>query len=117
MRPSKSPPAPSSFRPSPAPSALSSQKSIQELPLIYGNPFTLETLSPGLVVSGVNPNIHAYDSSTATVSINGSLLNAIEYRLDGAPDNRIRLSAYTPSTEFINQYKVETASRSEEHTS
>jgi hypothetical protein len=86
------------------------QKSIQELPLIYGNPFTLETLSPGLVVSGVNPNIHTYDSSSATVSINGSLLNALEYRLDGAPDNRIRLSAYTPSTEFINQYKVETAS-------
>jgi len=86
------------------------QKSIQDLPLVYGNPFTLETLSPGLVVSGVNPNIHAYDSSTATVSINGSLLNSIEYRLDGAPDNRIRLSAYTPGTEFINQYKVETAS-------
>ena len=85
------------------------QKAIQELPLIYGNPFTLETLAPGLTVSGVNPNIHAYDSSTATVSINGSVLNALEYRLDGAPDNRIRLSAYTPSTEFINQYKVETS--------
>jgi hypothetical protein len=86
------------------------QKSIQELPLIYGNPFTLETLAPGLTLSGVNPNIHTYDSSSATVSINGSVLNALEYRLDGAPDNRIRLSAYTPSTEFINQYKVETAS-------
>jgi Carboxypeptidase regulatory-like domain len=86
------------------------QKSIQELPLVYGNPFTLETLSPGLLVSGVNPNIHSYDSNTATVSINGSVLNAVEYRLDGAPDNRIRLSAYTPGTEFINQYKVETAS-------
>jgi hypothetical protein len=86
------------------------QKSIQELPLVYGNPFTLETLSPGLLVSGVNPNIHSYDSNTATVSVNGSTLNSIEYRLDGAPDNRIRLSAYTPSTEFINQYKVETAS-------
>ncbi len=86
------------------------QKSIQELPLVYGNPFTLETLAPGLVISGVNPNIHTYDSGTATVSINGSLLNALEYRLDGAPDNRIRFSAYTPGTEFINQYKVETAS-------
>jgi hypothetical protein len=42
--------------------------------------------------------------------VNGSVLNSIEYRLDGAPDNRIRLSAYTPGTEFINQYKVETAS-------
>ena len=86
------------------------QRSIQELPLVYGNPFTLETLSPGLLVSGVNPNIHSYDSNTATVSVNGSTLNSLEYRLDGAPDNRIRLSAYTPGTEFINQYKVETAS-------
>jgi hypothetical protein len=86
------------------------QRSIQELPLVYGNPFTLETLAPGLLVSGVNPNIHAYDSNTATVSVNGSLLNSLEYRLDGAPDNRIRLSAYTPGTEFIGQYKVETAS-------
>lgn len=86
------------------------QRSIQELPLVYSNPFTLEVLAPGILVSGVNPNIHAYDSSTATVSVNGSVLNSLEYRLDGAPDNRIRLSAYTPGTEFINQYKVETAS-------
>ncbi len=85
------------------------QKSIQELPLVYGNPFTLEMLSPGVTFGGVNPNIHSYDSGTANVSVNGSLLNSLEYRLDGAPDNRIRLSAYTPSTEFINQYKVETA--------
>ncbi|HXS14086.1 MAG TPA: carboxypeptidase-like regulatory domain-containing protein [Acidobacteriaceae bacterium] len=86
------------------------ERSIEELPLVYSNPFTLETLAPGLLVSGVNPNIHAYDSSTATVSVNGSVLNSMEYRLDGAPDNRIRLSAYTPSTEFIGQYKVETSS-------
>ncbi len=86
------------------------QRSIQELPLVYGNPFTLEALAPGILVSGVNPNIHAYDSSTANVSVNGSLLNSLEYRLDGAPDNRIRLSAYTPGTEFINQYKVEASS-------
>src|SRR5882757_1054199 len=86
------------------------QRSIQELPLVYSNPFTLETLAPGLLVSGVNPNIHSYDSNTATVSVNGSTLNSLEYRLDGAPDNRIRLSAYTPATEFIGQYRVETAS-------
>ncbi len=85
------------------------EQSIKELPLVYGNPFTLETLAPGVLPSGVNPNIHTYDSGTANVSINGSVLNALEYRLDGAPDNRIRLSAYTPSTEFINQYKVETS--------
>ena len=86
------------------------ERDIEELPLVYSNPFTLETLAPGLLVSGVNPNIHSYDSSTATVSVNGSTLNSLEFRLDGAPDNRIRLSAYTPSTEFIGQYKVETSS-------
>lgn len=84
-------------------------KSIQELPLIYGNPYALEFLAPGVLPSGVNPNIHTYDSSTATVSVNGSVLNALEYRLDGAPNNRIRLSAYTPSTEIISQYKVSTS--------
>jgi hypothetical protein len=76
------------------------QRSMQELPLIYGNPFTLETLAPGVSPSGVNPNIHTYDSTTASVSVNGSMLNALEYRLDGAPNNRIRLSAYTPSTDL-----------------
>lgn len=85
------------------------QRSMQELPLIYGNPFTLETLAPGVSPSGVNPNIHTYDSTTASVSVNGSMLNALEYRLDGAPNNRIRLSAYTPSTEFVGQYRMETA--------
>ena len=86
------------------------QRSIQELPLVYGNPFTLETLAPGILTSGVNPNIRSFDSNTATVSVNGSTLNSLEYRLDGAPDNRIRLSAYTPGTEFIGQYRVETSS-------
>jgi hypothetical protein len=90
------------------------QRSIQELLLVYSNPFTLETLAPGLLVSGVNPNIHSYDSNTATVSVNGSTLNSIEYRLDGAPDNRIRLSAYTPATEFIGQYRVETRRHAKE---
>ncbi|MCU1323443.1 MAG: hypothetical protein JWM43_3092 [Acidobacteriaceae bacterium] len=85
------------------------QRSMQELPLIYGNPFTLQTLAPGVSPSGVNPNIHTYDSTTASVSVNGSMLNALEYRLDGAPNNRIRLSAYTPSTEFVGQYRMETA--------
>lgn len=86
------------------------EQAVKELPLVYGNPFTLETLAPGVLPSSVNPNVHTYDSGTANVSVNGSVLNALEYRLDGAPDNRIRLSAYTPSTEFINQYKVETSS-------
>lgn len=86
------------------------QKSITDLPLIYGNPFALEFLAPGITLSGVNPNLHVYDSGTATVSVNGSSLNSLDYKLDGAPDNRIRFSAFTPSTEFISQYRLSTAS-------
>ena len=95
------------------------QKAITDLPLIYGNPFALEVLAPGVTLSGVNPNIHVYDSGSATVSVNGSALNALDYKLDGAPDNRIRFSAYTPSTEFISQYKLNTANydASEGHSS
>jgi hypothetical protein len=85
------------------------EKSITDLPLIYGNPFALEFLTPGVTLSGVSPNLHVYDSGTATVSVNGSSLNALDYKLDGAPDNRIRYSAYTPSTEFVSQYRVSTA--------
>ncbi|MGI4829130.1 MAG: carboxypeptidase-like regulatory domain-containing protein, partial [Janthinobacterium lividum] len=57
------------------------QKSITDLPLIYGNPFALEFLTPGVTLSGVNPNLHVYDSGTATVSVNGSSLNSLDYKL------------------------------------
>ncbi len=69
------------------------EKSMTDLPLVYGNAFTLENLAPGVVLSGVNPNIHVYDSGTANVSINGSMFNSIDYKLDGAADNRIRATA------------------------
>jgi hypothetical protein len=85
------------------------EKSMTDLPLIYGNPFTLENLAPGIVLSGVNPNLHVYDSGTASVSVNGSALNAIDYKLDGAADNRLRVSAFTPNTESISQYRMNTA--------
>jgi hypothetical protein len=85
------------------------EKSMTDLPLIYGNPFALEFLTPGVVLSGVNPNIHVYDSGTASVSINGSALNSIDYKLDGAADNRLRVSAFTPNTESIAQYRLNTS--------
>lgn len=85
------------------------EKQIQDLPLIYSNPYVLEFLAPGLLPSSENTNIHVYDSGSADVSINGSALRSIEYTLDGAPNNRIRLSAFTPSTEFISQYKIATS--------
>jgi len=85
------------------------EKSVTDLPLIYGNPYTLGALASGVTLSGVNPNVHVYDSSSGNVSVHGSSLNSVDYKLDGAPDNRIRSSAYTPSTEFISQFKMGTS--------
>ena len=85
------------------------QKAITDLPLVYGNPYALEFLAAGVSFSGVNPNIRVYDGTTAQVSINGSALNSIDYKLDGAPDTEVRFSAFTPSTEMIAQYKLDTA--------
>ena len=85
------------------------EKSVTDLPLVYGNAFSLENLAPGVVLSGVNPNIHVYDSGTANVSINGSMFNSIDYKLDGAADNRVRTTAFTPNTESISQYRMATS--------
>lgn len=86
------------------------EKSMTDLPLVYGNAFTLEYLAPGVTLSGVNPNIHVYDSGTSNVSVNGSMYNSIDYKLDGAADNRIRATAFTPNTESISQYRLATSS-------
>jgi len=86
------------------------EKALTDLPLIYGNAFSLENLTPGLVLSSVSPNVHVYDSGTSNVSINGSMFNSIDYKLDGAADNRIRTTAFTPNTESISQYRLSTSS-------
>jgi len=85
------------------------EKSMTDLPLVYGNAFSLENLTPGVTLSGVNPNVHVYDSGTSNVSINGSMYNSIDYKLDGAADNRIRSTAFTPNTESIAQYRLATS--------
>ena len=85
------------------------EKAVTDLPLIYGNAFALEYLAPGVSLSGVSPNVHVYDSGTSNVSVNGSQFNSIDYKLDGAADNRIRATAFTPNTESISQYRLATS--------
>lgn len=85
------------------------ERNLQELPLVYSNPYMLEYLSPGLLPDNENTNVRTFDSAASNVRVNGSASNSVEYTLDGAPNNRIRLSAFTPSTEMISQYKVQTS--------
>jgi hypothetical protein len=84
------------------------EKSINDLPLAYGNAFALEVLAPGVTLDNLGTQ-HVYDSGTANISVNGSALNTIDYKLDGVADNRLRSSAFSPNTESINQYRFGTS--------
>jgi hypothetical protein len=84
------------------------EKSISDLPLAYGNAFALEVLAPGVTLDNLAAQ-HVYDSGTANISVNGSALNTIDYKLDGVADNRLRSSAFSPNTESINQYRFGTS--------
>ena len=84
---------------------------IKELPSFAGNPFMLEFLTAGIVFGGTStfPNQRPFDGSAAVGSVNGSLTYSTAFQLDGVPDTWGRSPAFTPSVEFIQEYKVQTA--------
>jgi hypothetical protein len=92
---------------------------IQDLPLIQGNPFMLEMLATGVIFNGNVAFTRPFDGAASTASINGSATYTVSFQLDGVADNWGRNPAYTPSVEFIQEYKVQTASydASEGHSS
>lgn len=92
---------------------------IRDLPLIQGNPFMLELLAPGVVFNGNVAFTRPFDGAASTTSVNGSSTYSVAFQLDGVADTFGRSPAYTPSVEFIQEYKVQTASydASEGHSS
>lgn len=82
---------------------------ISDLPLIHGNPLMLQFLTPGVTLNGNVSWTRPFDSAASEASINGAQLQSTEYQLDGVADTWKRVSAYTPSVEFIQEYRVETA--------
>lgn len=92
---------------------------IQDLPLLHGNPFMLQFLTPGITFSGNVAFTRPFDSAAGESSVNGSKTRSVEFQLDGTADTWGRSPAYTPSVEFIQEYRVQTASydASEGHTS
>jgi len=82
---------------------------IAELPLMHGNPLMLQLMAPGLTFNGNVAWTRPFDSAASESSFNGAQLKSTEYLLDGVPDTYQRASAYTPSVEFVQEYKVETA--------
>jgi hypothetical protein len=94
-------------------------KRIQDLPLLHGNPFMLQFMTPGITFSGNVAFTRPFDSAAGESSVNGSKTRSVEFQLDGVADTWGRSPAYTPSVEFIQEYRVQTASydASEGHTS
>ncbi|HWB98641.1 MAG TPA: carboxypeptidase-like regulatory domain-containing protein, partial [Bryobacteraceae bacterium] len=82
---------------------------LRDLPLIQGNPFMLEFLAPGITFNGNVAFTRPFDGAASVAAVNGSQTNKIEFQLDGVADMWRRSPAYTPSVEFIQEYKVQTA--------
>jgi hypothetical protein len=89
--------------------SVADNRRIEDLPLKHGNPLMLEFLAPGIVFDGNVTFTRPYDNAASESAVNGSRLESTEYTLDGIPDTFKRVSAYTPSVEFVQEFRVETA--------
>jgi hypothetical protein len=89
-------------------------KRVTQLPLLYGNPMILQYLSAGTIQgnTGTTTYVRPYDTTgTSTASINGAREKSIDFQIDGVTDNNLTNDpAFQPSTEFVQEYKVETSS-------
>jgi hypothetical protein len=92
-------------------STLIDNRRLTELPLIYGNPMLLQFLAPGTTWNAPIHYTAPWDSAASISSVNGGRTRGgIEFQLDGVADNnKSNDVAYTPSVEFVQEYKVETA--------
>jgi hypothetical protein len=89
---------------------LIDHRRLTELPLYYGNPMMLQFQASGITWNAPLHYQAPWDSSGASQSsINGSQPQSIDFQMDGITNNRRNNNvAYTPSVEFIQEYKVET---------
>lgn len=89
---------------------LIDHRRLTEMPLFYGNPMMLQFMAPGIAWNAPLHYQAPWDSSGASQSsINGSQAQAIDFQIDGVPNNRRNNNvAFTPSVEFLQEYKVET---------
>ena len=89
---------------------LIDHRRLTEMPLIYGNPMMLQFLAAGTTWNAPLHYQAPWDGSGASMSsVNGSKTRSIDFQVDGISNNtKGNDIAYTPSVEFIEEYKVET---------
>ncbi|MFB3828052.1 MAG: TonB-dependent receptor domain-containing protein [Bryobacteraceae bacterium] len=94
------------------------RRQIAELPLPFGNPFMLASLSPGVVFTAANMlQIRPYDNGVvANMRVDGAP-GGNEFALDGAPNNADSRGlqkgmnvSYIPPADAVQEFKMETSS-------
>jgi hypothetical protein len=87
-------------------------RSANELPILYGNPFELQLLAPGVISTTLSTGAHTYEGGSESTTVNGSQSGRTEFTLDGAPDSRnggAVTTAYVPSRDFIGEFRLITS--------
>lgn len=87
-------------------------RSATDLPILYGNPFELQLLSPAVISTSLSTGNHTYEGGSESTTVNGAQSARTEFTLDGAPDTRNGgdvTTAYIPSRDFIGQFRLITS--------
>jgi Carboxypeptidase regulatory-like domain/TonB dependent receptor-like, beta-barrel len=87
-------------------------RSSNDLPILYGNPFELQLLAPGVNSTTLSTGNHTYEGGSESASVDGSQSSRTEFTVDGAPDTRNGggvTTAYMPSRDFVQEFKLVTS--------
>jgi hypothetical protein len=86
-------------------------RSLNELPILYSNPYELQLLAPGVTTTTLAED-HTYEGGTESATINGAQSGNTEFTLDGAPETRnggAVTTAYIPSRDFVAEVRLITS--------
>jgi hypothetical protein len=103
--------------------AVVDRRSISELPLVDGNPFTLTNLAAGVVFTGNDmASIRPFDNGTTSGVRADGAPGGNEFSLDGAPNTGVLRGVqqgsnvgFIPPAEAVEEFKMETASFDAQH--
>ncbi len=87
-------------------------RSANDLPILYGNPFELQLLAPGVISTSLSTGNHTYEGGSESSTVDGAQSGRTEFTLDGAPDTRnggAVTTAFVPSRDFIAEFKLITS--------
>ena len=83
-------------------------RSLNDLPILYSNPFELQLLAPGVTSTTLAEN-HTYEGGTESATVDGAQSGNTEFTLDGAPETRnggAVTTAYIPSRDFVGEVRL-----------